>query len=204
MTRDRDLDPESLRAARSFLLDRTERRQAKDEGDKQLAAMLEEQRRRLDGITAEPEAPEPAPEARRVELTADRIRRVKGGWRASCRHRRGVDARFVSDERYGGYLRSFIEAIDVRDRFHRDRRVALPTEIAAIVEGERVAPDFERADEDHVVVRFRGEEHEVEGDDALEIAIEIALDLFVEYLWTLPEAQEAAPPPPAATTADVS
>ena len=195
MKRDRDLDQESLEAARSFLLDRTERRQAKDEGDKQLAAMLEEQRRRLDGITAEPETPEPVPEARRVELTADRIRRVKGGWRASCRHRRGVDARFVSDERYGGYVRSFIEAIDVRDRFHRDRRVPLPTAIAAIVDGETIAPEFAPAGDDRVVVRFRGEEHDVEGDDALEIAVEIALDLFVEYLWTLPEAQETLAAP---------
>ncbi len=132
--------------------------------------------------TESPESQSPS-EPPRLELSAPDIRRAVAGWRARCIHKRGVDSRHVKDTRYGGYVGSFIRALDFRDGFHRERGLPIPREIAAVVDGKRVAPEvFKR--EQSLVVRWQGQEHEVTGDDAEEIATEIALDLFVEFLDT--------------------
>ncbi len=116
-------------------------------------------------------------------------------WRARCIHTRGVDSRHVTDARHGGYIGSFIRALDFRDEFHRKRGVPIPREIAAVVDGKRVAPEVVRRRR-AVVVRWQGQEHVVTGDDAEEIATEIvALDLFVEFLTSFRDCRAGAAPP---------
>jgi hypothetical protein len=191
------LDEAAVAAAKEFLLGRTwardRRTGANDRGERTQTS---------EPFT--PAAPEPPPETGpTLELSATDIRRTDTGWRARCIHKRGVDSRHVNDARYGGYVKSFIEAIDVRDRFCRNRGVPIPWEIEAVVDGDRVAPEVVRQG-NKFVVRWQGQEHEVTGADAEEIATEVALDLFVEYLERfLPAA--AGPPaagPPAAGIGD--
>jgi hypothetical protein len=100
----------------------------------------------------------------------------------------------VNDARYGGYVGSFIAALEVRDGFYRERGMPIPGDVEAVFDGERVAPEIVRRKRS-IVVRWQGQEHVVTGEDAEEIATEIALDLFVEFLGTL-QVQAAAPPPP--------
>lgn len=90
----------------------------------------------------------------------------------------------VNDERHGGYVGSFIAALDIRDRFYRERAIPIPWQIEAIVDGERLAPEVVTGKRS-IVVCWQGQEHVVTGDDAEEIATEIALDLFVEFLDNL-------------------
>lgn len=171
---DRKVDEEALKAAKDFLLGRT--------GNEPRA------RDRRGAAPASTTIPSPAPPAEpepaRLELSAPDVSRVAGGWRARCIHKRGVDSRHVNDARYGGYIGSFIEAIEVRDRFYRERGMQIPWRVEAVVDGERVAPEVRR-EKRSTVVSWQGEEHVVTGNDADEIATEIALDLFVEFLGTL-------------------
>lgn len=187
MSSDRKLDSEAVRAAKEFLLG-----PSGEPGHNRGRRGVQ----RRGGQARAPESPVPAPPpappteipipAQRpwLELAAPDIRRTDSGWRARCIHTRGVDARHVSDARYGGYLGSFIAALEARDRFYRERGLPIPWEIEAIVDGERIAPEVVRRKRS-VVVRWQDQEHVVTGDDAQEIATEIALDLFVEFLGSL-------------------
>lgn len=168
------LDEEAVRAAKDFLLGRT------PAGNNRSGASAPMSEPPAPAVPASPPS-SPGPGPARLELSATDIRRTESGWRARCIHKRGVDSRHVNDARYGGYVKSFIEAIDVRDRFCRERGMPIPWEVEAIVDGVRVAPEVERKGRS-IVVRWQGQEHVVTGEDAEEIATEIALDLFVEYL----------------------
>lgn len=203
--RDTKLDPDSVRTARDFLL--TDRRARWDESPhesvaRRIAALREAKERGpyanlpAPAPTPEPDAsppgepgqPPPAPE---IVLSATGVRRAGTGWRASCVHRRGVDSRYVADTRYGGYVGAFLHALEIRDGFYRERRLPIPWEAAAVVDGRAAATELER-DGERILVRWNGEEHEVTGDDAEEVATELALDLFVELVSTLPGAPSVA------------
>lgn len=172
---ERELDKKAVQAVRELLVVRSRETSAPD----------------VRGVPAEsPDSQSPC-EPPRLELSAPDIRRAPAGWRARCIHKRGVDSRHVKDARYGGYVGSFIRALDFRDRFHRERGVPIPWEIAAVVDGKRVAPEVvwrRRA----LVVRWQGQEHVVSGE-----ADEIALDLFVEHLDTFRDYRAGATSPPA-------
>lgn len=181
---------EAVRAARAVLFGRAAEPSTTSEGRESAARKPTRNSEIFDfaapaaGPAETPAESEPAP----LELSAPDIRRTASGWRARCIHSRGVDSRHVYDARYGYYVGSFIEALDVRDRFYRERGMPIPWQIEAIVDGVRIAPEVVQR-EGAIVVRWQGQEHVVTGADAEEIATEIALDLFVEYLDGLrPEA----------------
>lgn len=183
MTSKRKLDKDAVQAAREFLLGRSAESDATP-GRRNRAVSSDESARTSESSGVALTAPEVSSPASRLELSAPHIRRTASGWRARCIHQRGVDSRHVNDARYGGYIGSFLEALDVRDRFFRERGLPIPWEIEAVLDGERVAPEIVRRKRS-IVVRWQGQEHEVSGADAEEIATEIALDLFVEFLNAL-------------------
>jgi len=193
MSADRKLDSEAVRTAQEFLLGRSTRPGRAPERRGDVARRAPQTRAPEAGPASAPAPPYdvPLPSATPwLELTAPDIRRTDSGWRARCIHSRGVDSRHVNDVRYGGYVGSFIAALDVRDRFYRERGMAIPAEIEAVLDGERMAPEIVRRKRS-LVVRWQGQEHVVSGDDAEEIATELALDLFVEFLGSLqPQAPE--------------
>lgn len=194
MSSDRKLDHEAVRTAQEFLLGRSVRpgRAPERRGDAVRKARPTRAPEPYEPSSAPtPPADTPLPsETPWLELTAPDIRRTDSGWRARCIHTRGVDSRHVNDARYGGYVGSFIAALDARDRFYRERGMAIPWEIEAVLDGERIAPEIVRRKRS-IVVRWQGQEHVVSGDDAEEIATELALDLFVEFLGALqPQAPE--------------
>lgn len=180
---------EALRAAREFLFgDATEHAGAdsKDRAVRKPVGIGET----AEGTSTASEGSDPGSECgpSSLELSAPDIRRTASGWRARCIHPRGVDSRHVNDARYGFYVGSFIEAVDVRDRFYRDRGIPIPWQIEAVVDGVHIAPEVVRRKRS-IIVRWQGQEHVVTGKDAEEIATEIALDLFVELIDSLrPEA----------------
>lgn len=178
---ERELDRKAVQAVRKFLVVRSRETSAPDV--------------RADP-PASPDTQSPC-EPPRLELSAPHIRRAPAGWRARCIHTKGVDSRHVNDARYGGYVGSFIRALDFRDGFHRQRGLPIPWEIAAIVDGKRVAPEVVRTGR-ALIVRWQGQEHVVTGEDAEEIATEIALDLFVEFLDTFRDHRAGMTSPPAA------
>lgn len=172
------LDQKALEAAKAYLLGRASPPQS-DEAAATAKAKAAPSSVTVSSVAAlpEPSFSEPA----RLELSAADIRRTASGWRARCIHKRGVDSRHVQDARYGGYIKSFLQAIDIRDQFCRARGLPIPWQIEAIVDGVRVAPEVVRSGR-KLLVQWQGQEHVVTGTDAEEIATEIALDLFVEYL----------------------
>ena len=172
------LDEKALEAAKAFLLGRASAPQTDE------AAMTAKAKTAQSPVAVPSAAALPEPsfsEPAGLELSAADIRRTTSGWRARCIHKRGVDSRHVQDARYGGYIKSFLQAIDIRDQFCRARGIPIPWQIEAIVDGARVAPEVVRPGR-KLLVRWQGQEHVVTGNDAEEIATEIALDLFVEYL----------------------
>jgi hypothetical protein len=175
------LDEEALEAARAFLLGKPRLPESRGTTGREPPKAMALEARPTAPVISESPPPSLGSEPTPIELSATDIRRTSSGWRARCIHKRGVDSRHVNDARYGGYVKSFIEAMDVRDRFCRGRGLPIPWEIEAIVDGVRVAPEVEQTGR-RFVVRWQGQEHVVTGADAQEIATEIALDLFVEYL----------------------
>lgn len=171
------LDQKALEAAKAYLLGRASPPQSGE------AAATAKAKTAQSSVTVSVAAlPEPSfSEPAGLELSAADIRRTASGWRARCIHKRGVDSRHVQDARYGGYIKSFLQAIDTRDQFYRARGMPIPWQIEAIVDGVRVAPEVARSGR-KLLVQWQGQEHVVTGTDAEEIATEIALDLFVEYL----------------------
>lgn len=203
-----DLDDASIRAAQQFLFGPSpvpadppmtvEPPQRQDDVERRIAELLAAQNARLHEINEAQEEvarrpivlkpvaarPRAAARPRELVLRATGIHRAGNGWQVRCRGGGVMVSKYVADSRYDGYVGAFIEALDVRDELYGEHDLPIPPAIEAVVDGERVAPEL-LATRGGLAVRWRGKDYEVSGEDAEEIATEIALDVFVEYLQTL-------------------